>query len=105
MYGLGPLGWAHWTPPEPTVAVYSKADSRGNQRVRHVPHTTTKPVVSLTGNQVADLEQIMAGVNNVDFEIHGISAVPEPATWLLLAIGGALACGLTLARSGDRRGR
>lgn len=44
-------------------------------------------------------------VNNIDFEIHGIAAVPEPAGCFLMAAGGALTCTVELARrKRSRRG-
>jgi hypothetical protein len=38
---------------------------------------------------------------NIDFEIYSIAAVPEPASWLLMAFGGAAAC-FKLARRRHR---
>jgi hypothetical protein len=47
------------------------------------------------------------GVNqttDIDFEITGIQAVPEPGSVIMLALGGALTC-IQLARRGNRRSR
>jgi hypothetical protein len=41
---------------------------------------------------------------NIDFELTGITAVPEPASVAMMALGGALVC-IQLARRGNRRER
>jgi hypothetical protein len=47
------------------------------------------------------------GVNqttDIDFELTGIHAVPEPASVFMMTLGGALIC-IQVARRGNRRGR
>ncbi len=65
-----------------------------------------------SGATLTNVESIVVKFNsikqvpNIDFELHAISAVPEPIGFLSMAIGGVMGCcGLKLARRGNRRRR
>lgn len=72
------------------------------------PFTVDFPFVSFLGSaNLGAVNSIVVEFNtnqtdNVDFEVTGIAAVPEPGSCILLALGGTLAC-LQVARRGWNR--